>query len=56
MMAEGSVAATKVVRGQPVEKEHPGYRAFAQVGMPWWQWYAVRQSRRSIPDTVPLLR
>ena len=30
MMAEGSVASTKVVRGQPVEKEHPGYRSYAQ--------------------------
>jgi hypothetical protein len=31
MMGEGSVSTTRVVRGQLVEKEHPGYRSYAQV-------------------------
>ena len=30
MMGEGSVASTRVVRGETVEKEHPGYRSYAQ--------------------------
>lgn len=33
MMGEGSVASTRVVRGQLVEKEHPGYRSYAQTAV-----------------------
>jgi hypothetical protein len=32
MMGEGSVASTRVVRGELVEKEHPGYRSYSQAG------------------------